>query len=351
MQNAETFVVARPDTGLGKWWARHKLWHVSTLTERYFSNADNEFSCIQLPTPLESDTPEQQTLARRNKILWEQAVMLRQALVERRKQRLSLPLSEVFKFELLVLRLLPNERLLTKLWSIRADFKKIVPPEMYQQYEDSKPPAFSRDEAQKADFGPLREDAIDVLSNTHWWYINTHYREKHIRRIKWQLFIGLVIFGITVLFLAKCSASASSFPLILLTVALMGAMGAILSIGRRMLPLSAQEITASDPVIRAIQLDNGTVGLRLSTAVGAVSAVVLYFLMASGLHELGGQLAPEFLPPQGVSGQSLNELFSFMRPKDSASFAKVLCWSFIAGFAEQLVPDMLDKFRKNGKPV
>jgi hypothetical protein len=142
----------------------------------------------------------------------------------------------------------------------------------------------------------------------------------------------------------------------LLIVALMGMMGAVLSIGRRMLPVSEQNVTDSDPIIRATQFDHGGIGLGLSTIVGGVSAVVLYLLMAAGLNTVAEPLTPKFmsvclvyeackptLPP------TLFNYFSGLLPFDTASFAKALCWSFVAGFAEKFVPDILDRMAKNDK--
>ena len=43
-------------------------------------------------------------------------------------------------------------------------------------------------------------------------------------------------------------------------------------------------------------------------------------------------------------------LFDFaFRPKSGLDAAKLIVWSFVAGFAEQLVPDMLDQFGNAGK--
>jgi len=76
--------------------------------------------------------------------------------------------------------------------------------------------------------------------------------------------------------------------------------------------------------------------------VGAIAALVLYLAFAGGLLE--GTVFPKFdcdLKSKNDCS-SLGSLLGDWRPKDAASFAKVLVWSFVAGFAERLVPNTLE---------
>lgn len=282
-------------------------------------------------------------------------------------------MTEVFGLERMVLHLLPDERLLSKAWSIRDAYRRLVPDDMYRKYEESSPPELWRDPVKHIDaefksddtqddvqqkvvehykeyLSEVRADAEDLLSATHWWYTNSNYREERIQRVKQKLIFLLFIFLIA---LIPISLSRVAMPSTMLaTVALMGMMGAIFSIARRILPVSIQDITQSDPIIRATQFDHGGTGIVLSIYTGGISAVVLYILMGTGLNKIGGDLMPTLASTCLLHNNelpSLNDFFDSLMPSDTASFAKVLCWSFLAGFAEKFVPDILDRMAKKNK--
>ena len=335
--------IRQGETKWAKLWAKWKWWHSPNMAERYFGNVENEFACIT--PPQEGDL---------NKELWKKAVDLQERIETRRRLRLRIHLSEVLQLELLTVRLFSTERLLAKAWSIRSDFKRLVPKETFEQYQASNPPSPSRN-AEPPYIDKVREDAVDLQTGIHWWYTSSYHKEKRLYVTKFKLSGSLFIFLSATVLLAKCHTTAPSALLMLLIVALMGMMGAVLSIGRRMLPVSEQNITDSDPVIRATQFDHGGIGLGLSTIVGGVSAVVLYLLMAAGLNTVAEPLTPRFMSACLSSAcnptlpATLPNYFNGLLPFDTANFAKVLCWSFVAGFAEKFVPDILDRMAKNDK--
>ncbi len=81
--------------------------------------------------------------------------------------------------------------------------------------------------------------------------------------------------------------------------------------------------------------------------------MVLYLIFAGGL--ISGSFFPNFACTQGENKCiSFGSLFYSWQPADAGSYAKVLVWSFIAGFAERLVPSTLDSLgealTKAGKP-
>ena len=49
------------------------------------------------------------------------------------------------------------------------------------------------------------------------------------------------------------------------------------------------------------------------------------------------------------SGPSAKEFASCTGPATGTDFGKLLVWAFLAGFAERLVPDLLDRLRNNSK--
>ena len=352
------------------WWARSKLWHTATMSERYFRLIANEFEL--LPEPKESSHNDHESY-QENCWLWNKANAKMRELDAKIQQRRKLHLTEVFGLELLTLRLLPDERLIAKAWSIRDAYQRLVPGDMYREYEKSCPPTLCRepkkdennvqsqvqlqssevqaklDAEQKIYFSKVRADAEDLLNGTYWWYTNSNYREKRIQAVKRKLIGGLLFCAVLVILLSACTAVSPA--VMLFTVTLMGMMGAILSIGRRMLVVSSQNITESDPIIKATQFDHGGTGLLLSIFVGGAFAIVLYFLMVAGLSDaIGTSFVPEF---DGCKSDcnSMNGFFMVMIPDCTASFAKLLCWSFLAGFAEKFVPDILDRMAKNDNGV
>jgi hypothetical protein len=72
-------------------------------------------------------------------------------------------------------------------------------------------------------------------------------------------------------------------------------------------------------------------GILVSPILGAVFAIILYFFFAGGL--VTGSLFPEF-----------------KLPLDGINVAKLVIWSFIAGFAERFVPDRLDQLSQQANP-
>lgn len=357
------------------WWAKLKLWHTPCMAERYFAMVINEFNCLIEPAATDAA----------GSMHWKKAHELMAHIEQQIRQRRKLHLTEVFGLEMLVLRLLPVERMLSRAWSIRDAYRRLVPDDMYRKYEESKPPALYRDredylEAEalivkrprngeqnaaanpKGDTQPeaakdgsyeiylskVRADAEDILTATHWWYTNSNYREERIQGVKrkmaWLLFLFVLLF-IPLLSLSTTAMQST----MLLTVAITGMTGAIFSISRRILPVSSQDITNTDPVIRATQFDHGGTGINLSILIGGASAVVLYiFMMGVGLHVIDGYVMPK--PTLCTTDcLSLADFYRGLMPADKASFAMVICWSFIAGFAEMFVPDILDRMAKNGK--
>ena len=94
--------------------------------------------------------------------------------------------------------------------------------------------------------------------------------------------------------------------------------------------------------------------------VGAISAIILYFIFAGGLLE-GGAFFPEFAcnaPPVGDAAGKCDDFFKVVDhygPKSEPDYFKTFVWGFIAGFAERFVPDTLRSFVKQqtatgGKP-
>lgn len=74
---------------------------------------------------------------------------------------------------------------------------------------------------------------------------------------------------------------------------------------------------------------------------GAVFAVTLHLLFMSGL--LSGGLFPNLSIDCDKSKTEFDRFFTGTVVATNADFAKLLVWCFVGGFAERLVPDILDR--------
>jgi|GEM_PF-5603364 len=103
-----------------------------------------------------------------------------------------------------------------------------------------------------------------------------------------------------------------------------------------------------------------TMRIYTSPIIGACFAYVIFLVFVGGLVQ--GSMFPEFqcigvgttveeLQSEDDYCHSYNNLHSFsqnVRPATNKDMAKLLIWGFIAGFAEGLIPSLLDNIAKEG---
>lgn len=132
------------------------------------------------------------------------------------------------------------------------------------------------------------------------------------------------------------------FPLLFFT----GTLGASINNYRRLLTLGV-----ADGKLRTLEVVGGelptqlmTLQIWLSAVIGGFFGIVIYMIFVSEL--LSGELFPEFkiLPPKSESGMS--QLISATYLASSKDAAKAIVWSFVAGFSEEFVPNLLKKLSK-----
>jgi hypothetical protein len=76
--------------------------------------------------------------------------------------------------------------------------------------------------------------------------------------------------------------------------------------------------------------------------VGAIGAVVLYLVFASGM--ISGKLFPNFHCALGKDMcDGFGKFLSDWQPETASDYARAFVWSFVAGFSERFVPDILDR--------
>src|SRR4249919_309604 len=119
-----------------------------------------------------------------------------------------------------------------------------------------------------------------------------------------------------------------------------GAVGASISTLERLYRIDPKH----EPFKTWLAIKSGSLTLNLSPFIGFVFALVLYVLMRADL--IGGMLVPNFQcwagPENGTLGAiTLGEQCKAVSP--FTELAKLLCWGFLAGWAERMVPDVLNK--------
>ena len=118
-----------------------------------------------------------------------------------------------------------------------------------------------------------------------------------------------------------------------------GVIGGFVGLQRRLKSMSSDDL---------LLLAHSWVYVWISPIVGGVLAVVLYVLFISNL--VSGDLFPTFIADD-LNGKVLNKNFSivFAVHGEAVDYAKMMFWSFVAGFSERFVTDIISKFDKQGK--
>jgi hypothetical protein len=117
---------------------------------------------------------------------------------------------------------------------------------------------------------------------------------------------------------------------------LCGVIGGFVSIQQRLKDVSDQELEL---------LTASWFQILLVPIFGGVFALVLYVIFLSGI--VSGHVFPEFsFPPRPDSGPDTTYIFDVLSktyPNSGEDLAKFLFWSFVAGFSERFVPQIISK--------
>jgi len=83
---------------------------------------------------------------------------------------------------------------------------------------------------------------------------------------------------------------------------------------------------------------------------GGIFALALYIIFLSGLIE--GTMFPEFAVPVFDDPPTTDNIIQLLKetyPKTAGDFAKFIFWSFVAGFSERFVPQIINKVGQTPK--
>lgn len=329
--------------------------------QSYFTHLTSEYTALRDTEILQEDKDEVE------------------GIVARARTRLTW--DDLFALELYLLKLVPVEKLRRKAWLVRERYRSIVSAERYAAYRASNPPDLKEDAVQAAlveikqwlndqgDLTPATRDSLEglaekraaglnaetlradleVILQSHFW----HYRVRTIweERRNWYAKAFLLIYtflatlgiGAVVLMISLPPDWVNNFhPVFTLFVAaFMGSLGGFVSMLQRL-----QKIGSGNTHLSLIEMEYGQHSILYQSLItGAIFATVLLVIFAGGL--LRGDLFPDY----STDNQAGVGFIDFLRNAsgNSTQFAKLLVWSFIAGFAERLVPDFLDRVIARGK--
>ncbi len=267
-----------------------------------------------------------------------------------KNSRHNLTIQQVWAVDLALVQMLPAEALKAKAMSVRTAYCKLAGKRMYEQYRLSAPASVD-----KLTVDQLRAEISDLTRGKYWYQLNAILLERGFRSLK-KMVLGWAYKGFFVMLLIICGlhlwtsetqahiAWRNAIITICLT-AYFGILGAVISISRRTKAFNRIAESDSDPIIRLGRMENGKTGMHLSIVAGGVFAIVLYLIFVAGLGKL--VLVPELLPTfafRDAKGEFA--YFRALTPGTAGDLAKLLLWAFIAGFAEKLVPDVLDRFAR-----
>jgi hypothetical protein len=152
--------------------------------------------------------------------------------------------------------------------------------------------------------------------------------------------IFLVAGGLTITFAVVTGHMGT-----LLFALLAGALGAEISMIRRMPALKDADVTA---------LVGSWWGLVVPLLAGAVMAGFLYMAFMAGILTGDGgdglftsNLFPSFTTPEAKGPLNLRTVLE-IRPVTIKDFGKLMAWCFLSGYSERLVPSLLQSLEQRG---
>jgi hypothetical protein len=251
------------------------------------------------------------------------------------KNKTELEWNDLYTFDLLLAKLQPLTKLPRIAWNLRSRYRDVAGLREYEAYLASKPPELAP--ATKEE--DLRADIEFLLNQLHLRYSMSPIRES-VRDLLSKVVAYITLAGLLVIILFVVLANIANFqnlirPTTFLVVLVVGAMGGLVSMQQRFQSVSGE----GDPIHSISELSRGWYSIFLSPISGAIFAGVLYFAMSGGL--LQGALFPKIdTPGDGRFVSFIQQSF----PINGIELAKLMIWSFIAGFAERFVPDTLSRF-------
>lgn len=258
----------------------------------------------------------------------------------------------ILSMELRLYQCLATEMLRQKHWLLRQRFKAVVGTAGYEAYQISRPI-----ETASAERDVLLADSLNLLTHIHGAYFRSIAFETRLSRYTALLAgIALAVIFIVVGKYAPILEATTSLKettpkdngdLIWLIVGT-GTLGALISSLRRLDNLNDNGSLDRDLLLDQKRLAYGGIGAIIALVSGVVFSMLVYAIFAS---EILGKTAlfPSFVQCKDIQlpcASGIRQFFYGIRPESPQDIAKIVVWSFISGFAERFVPDVLDRLVK-----
>jgi hypothetical protein len=251
---------------------------------------------------------------------------------------------DLFALDKAYTAILPDQDVPAHLATARDRFRQIVGDRAYASYIASK----SADSAQSAaGIETMRAELLALIDRLNYLYTATPGKERIRNRMSFWLSVVTIV--AVVVIASQLRATLRPHDLTqgshtLLVGMLAGVLGGFVSVQQRL-----QSATDVDPLFNRLQMSSGFWNVILIAPIfGGIFAAVLYAIFAAGV--ITGTAFPVIYPGQnpavGEAQSPVMNLETFLRsagPASGADLAKLIVWSFVAGFAERFVPDVLSR--------
>jgi hypothetical protein len=253
---------------------------------------------------------------------------------------------DLYAFERDVVRLTTGQELKERLWSVEKRFLAIGTLTDYAEHAKNLPLVLETadDENIRARIGALLRELYRLYTVTA---CRESMRNRASKIVTWIMLTFLCLMFIPQAIHDIGTGFSNLNITTILAVMSAGAVGGFVSAQRRVQSVSNR----GESMLDLIELSTLT-GTLLAPITGAVFASVLFMMFTGTL--ISGELFPIIATPKDpVAGGMILDAFSHgTGPSTGSDWAKLLVWSFIAGFAERFVPDALDRLvsRAERKP-
>jgi hypothetical protein len=249
---------------------------------------------------------------------------------------------DVYALERGLLVVMPEMPLRARVPMLRSEFENASTSEEYQDYLKTTPP-----DPQNAPVEKLRADALALIDQIQLRMITTPFFESLRRALLLQLVVCTALYFVLAFILllvlgghgddTTSAAIAPQYSYHLLLAFFCGIFGGAVSTIQRIQAMP----TNSSALTNVTALQGVHIALVSSPLIGGVSAGLLFFLCAGG--ELPSSIFPSIANWSTTPAYDLH-VFSDFGAEKAIDAAKLVVWSFIAGFSERFIPDTVSRF-------